>query len=437
MSDLDRTFREAEQMPVADLWPGIVTRAPRDLPSNGPNRRALTIVAAIVIAALGVGLSLRALYRGSAQPEAPSPTPVGSVFGPREVITHGLESPSSGVQGWLTIDAVDVSTGESRTLVTCPDRSYYRGSFFGCLGPAAISPDRKEFAYTMNCYYSSSDRVVTCDQASGIWIGDPQGGTHQLVSFEGSGQSGSPDAAEHASFAWSPDGTSIAYVSPVAGGGLYIAREDGSNGRMLPGTGSLRPGTTPVWSPDGTRIAYSQDGTVFVVRVDGGVPIAIGSVREVTGLDVPEWSADGAYLAFGDASSGIDITDPTGSRTTRIPGASDFAWSPIDDRIAYQVEQPRTGACFPEEIDTVSADGSDDTVVLSPRCGSGIVNDSLGWSSDGDWISFFVYDSSSWRVTRSDGTTADRPYDQLREVDRLLVMSWNPCRCVGAYEPDR
>jgi len=389
-----------------------------------------------VIAALGVGLSLRALYRGSAQPEAPSPSPVGSVIGAREVITHGLESPSSGVPRWLTIQTVDVSTGESRTLVRCPDPSNYRGSFFGCLGPAAISPDGKEFAYTMNCYYSSSDPTVTCDQASGIWIGDPQGGRHQLVSFEGSGQNGSAAGAERASFAWSPDGTSIAFVSPVAGGGLYIAREDGTGGRMLPGTSSLLPGTTPVWSPDATRIAYSQDGTVFVVRVGGGVPIAIGSVQEVTGLDVPEWSADGAYLAFGDAS-GIDITDATGSRTTRITGASDFAWSPIDDRIAYEVGQPRTGTCFPENIHTVAADGSDDTVVLSPRCGSGIPNDSLGWSSDGKWLSFFVYDTSTWRATRSDGTTADRPYNQLREVDRLLVMSWNPCRCVGEYEPDR
>ena len=79
----------------------------------------------------------------------------------------------------------------------------------------------------MNCYYPTSNPDVTCDQASGIWIGDPRGGTHQLVSFEGSGQSGSPDAAEHASFAWSPDGTSIAYVSPAADSGLYIAREDG------------------------------------------------------------------------------------------------------------------------------------------------------------------------------------------------------------------
>ena len=79
MIDLDRTFREAEQIPVADLWPGIVTRTPGQPPSASPGHRLTTIALALIIAILGVGLVLRALSRGVGQPETPPPTPTAPV----------------------------------------------------------------------------------------------------------------------------------------------------------------------------------------------------------------------------------------------------------------------------------------------------------------------------------------------------------------------
>jgi Tol biopolymer transport system component len=431
MIDIDRTFREAEQIPVTDLWPGIVTRTPRQPQSTSPGRRVTAIVAAIVIAVLGVGLVLRALSRGTRQPATPSPTPTVSVIGQREVITHGLaDNPSM----WLDLLAVDPRTRESTTLVRCPDPGYYRGSGDGCLGPAAWSPERTRFAYTLNCYFLPSDPPTTCDQGSGIWVADARGNSRQLVSFEGSRQAGWADWANRASFAWSPDGSEIAYISPAGGGGLYVANADGTGSRLLPGTSPMRLGTTPVWSPDGSRIAFASDGTVSILPLGRGAPIAVGTT-DPTVYEVPAWSHDGEHLAFvGRGGHEIDVVNADGSGITRVGDGSEFAWSPVADRIAYIVGRPGDG-CFLEEIRIASADASDQATVLSARCESGIVDGSLGWSPDGAWIAFFVFDPGTWRATRSDGSTSDVPFEQLQEVDRLLVMSWNPCRCT--YEPDR
>jgi Tol biopolymer transport system component len=74
--------------------------------------------------------------------------------------------------------------------------------------------------------------------------------------------------------AWSPDGTTIAFVRRPLGGGLAAICLIGSDGR---GLCRLTPFTRsvygPAWSPDGTRITYtSRERTGFaiaVVRADG------------------------------------------------------------------------------------------------------------------------------------------------------------------------
>jgi hypothetical protein len=78
MTDIDRAFRDAGRMPVADLWPDIVTRTPGKLPSRSPGPRARAAVVAIVVAVLGIGLLLRAFSEDSTQPATQTTNPPAS-----------------------------------------------------------------------------------------------------------------------------------------------------------------------------------------------------------------------------------------------------------------------------------------------------------------------------------------------------------------------
>ena len=81
MGDLERRFRALDEARPRDLWPEIREREPGRVP--GPNSRTgLIAVAALVIAAGGMGLAVWAFTRG-----APGLTPVtpgagGSVVAP-------------------------------------------------------------------------------------------------------------------------------------------------------------------------------------------------------------------------------------------------------------------------------------------------------------------------------------------------------------------
>ena len=81
MTDIDRAFRDAGQMPVKDLWPDIVTRTPGEPPSRSPSPRAKAVVVAVVVAALGIGFFLRAFSEGSTRP-ATRPTNSNRHYGP-------------------------------------------------------------------------------------------------------------------------------------------------------------------------------------------------------------------------------------------------------------------------------------------------------------------------------------------------------------------
>jgi hypothetical protein len=78
MTEIDRAFRDAEQMPVEDLWPDIVTRTPGKLPSRSPGPRARAAVVAIVVAVLGIGLLLRAFSEDLTQPATQTTNPPAS-----------------------------------------------------------------------------------------------------------------------------------------------------------------------------------------------------------------------------------------------------------------------------------------------------------------------------------------------------------------------
>lgn len=89
----------------------------------------------------------------------------------------------------------------------------------------------------------------------------------------------------------SPDGRRLALTEE---GSLFVVSVDGTNERVIRTWPSVSPGAV-AWSPDGTRIAFSTGSALDVITTDG-----TGLHRLATGSDITAlaWSPAGNRLAF-------------------------------------------------------------------------------------------------------------------------------------------
>ena len=187
--------------------------------------------------------------------------------------------------------------------------------------------------------------------------------------------------------AWSPDGSTIAFVSKRSGNSdLYAMSADGSGTRRL--TSTKDDEARPSWAPDGQRIVFARGspGRLFVMDAEGA-----GAHRVTNGMaeeTEPAWSPDGRWIAYSRREPGTSIRElwlvrPDGSdshRLTKLGGVAQApSWSPDGRRIAFSanVSQNRF------DIYTVGADGKNVRLVTSR-------DDSFepAWSPDGKTIAF-------------------------------------------------
>jgi hypothetical protein len=207
--------------------------------------------------------------------------------------------------------------------------------------------------------------------------------------------------------AWSPDGSSIAFVRGFDAGdaGIYVIDADGTGARRLTDGGGLIDFTDdgPVWSPDRTRIAFARggrepgaetgNGEIYVVNVDGTNLVQLTNDPVIQSQ--PAWSPDGSRIAFVgyDLASGglppspvrlyVMAADGTSIHELGPENVEGPAWSPDGSEIAYV--DTETGA-----IMAIRLDRPDPREILDVAEVVGGVHLVYGvaWSPDGTRIAF-------------------------------------------------
>jgi WD40 repeat protein len=162
-----------------------------------------------------------------------------------------------------------------------------------------------------------------------------------VVRPDGSGLQPVTQADTVCSYAWSPNGKLIAYISRDS---LWLVRPDGTGSRLLVPFSRRRPAAFS-WSPNGKKIAFvSRDywgcRTLRVVSIDGGKPVVLHTTPVVPtktrGCDVA-WSPRGGEIAY-DGLHGISEIRPDGTHARAIAPAGDGAqWSTDGTKLAFNV----------------------------------------------------------------------------------------------------
>ncbi|MDQ4097940.1 MAG: hypothetical protein M3144_08755 [Actinomycetota bacterium] len=226
------------------------------------------------------------------------------------------------------------------------------------------------------------------------------------------------------SFAWSPDGRTIAFsgdCGPSERYGICLLDADGTNLRPV----AHGPNTSePEWSPDGKRLAFGrarpedkQKFDLYTINADGTDERRITDERGSSYN--PAWSPDGKWIAFNNmdgaskqifkvASGGgkavalapggeINGTPAWSNDGTRIAFASDRSGKPPTDYQRAQTEGPANTAVRligAQDIFVMAADGSNVVRITSDPAWS----HSPVWSPDDRYLAFVSDQDGTYKI---------------------------------------
>jgi Tol biopolymer transport system component len=220
------------------------------------------------------------------------------------------------------------------------------------------SPDGRKVAFLSNRLLDGSEDEEPFDLLTrNIWVMDPDG-SHALPLTHFTGNN-----LRITSFAWSPDGRKLAYISNRAldgslsgarGRNLWLIHADGSSSSPLTRFNQADCRAFS-WSPDGTRLAFASnfplDGSdhdgapsnIWVMKFDGSAAVPLTSATTlVSRSDGPVWSPDGSLIAFASCTYTSNLNpssecnlwvmkeDGSGARPLTSDGKSGeaFLWRP-------------------------------------------------------------------------------------------------------------
>ena len=208
---------------------------------------------------------------------------------------------------------------------------------------------------------------------------------------------------------YSPDGTAIAFVSPVDGlPQTWVSdRPDIAPRQLTPGG---YPCSRPRWSPDGETIICATYTSIWAIPASGGEPIRI--IRDASN---PNFSADGSRIVF-ERRYQVWIADADGSNQRRVDNIPHRelplsprwpAFAPDGQRIVYfESDFTPMGDLWVVDLQG----GSPTRLTMSPAFGGAPV-----WSPDG---SFIIYSTQ-----RAGSRTLWRVDVESRSAEALLVGS--------------
>jgi len=385
MTDLKEEFRTLDRLDAPDLWPEAEHRRPGTIRPHRRPSRFVAAAVALVVAAVGIGLVVRA-FRGTAgrNPQPAISVPSGAiafvrVAGPdldaaREI--YLMESDGSGVRALTDAGADGMVAAEP-----------------------AWSPAGTRIAF-----------VLSTPEHLGAYAGD---GDVFLMNADGTRLIQLTHGLQAAHPAWSPDGSRIVFVRDQ-GTSLVVMNADGSGAREIAlDGGAYPPYQSPAWSPDGSRIAFQASpspgvdtNSAYVANVDG-----TGTTRATHGGSdgTPAWSPDGTVLAYAGAD-GIYLLDVASGSEHRLTDCrfredcgrdSHPSWSPDGSRIAFARQD---GAGTTVQVFVVNADG---TGLLQLTSGP-------EWNTDPSWHPVPVEEggpSPTASVTRCTQATTTGEFD--------------------------
>ena len=194
-------------------------------------------------------------------------------------------------------------------------------------------------------------------------------------------------------------------AQPDSGRELYAMNPDGSDIRRVPIPATVCCSGADI-GPDGNSLAFVRQG-IYTVRADGtDLQHPLPSLSYA-----PDWSPDGAYLAYhaySEEDSDIWIMDRLGNRTinlTQSPSSAEFDpdWSPDGAKIVYERGPVDFGT--PLQLWKSSRDGTGaEQVTTDPEHWA----TSPEFSPDGRWIAYAwggdIGLSTDIRLIRPDGT---------------------------------
>ncbi len=202
--------------------------------------------------------------------------------------------------------------------------------------------------------------------------------------------------------AWSPNGSMLAFTSHRTGNSdIWLLNLLKTNGEAQPRNLSNHPGWdySPTWSPSGQSVAFvsERDGDpeIFVQNLESDTALQITFNDDMDRL--PAWSPDGKLIAFAAVRDGVekihlirpDGTDEHTATPHPLMGTAP-AWSPDSKRLAFiGWDEENRGGIY------IIGPNVDDLERIYQSAGW---LGSLGWSADGDWLTFTSWVSGNHEV---------------------------------------